>query len=104
MPVVRFMPSFKERLDKFCLYKGMHQGIKQIPKKSDGVQIQGQKNSDAGHEHDRKRRSGDHGKEKEVKQSPKHKKHIKSHYQKVCRFILYFPYITYLDQGYFTVL
>ena len=79
-----------ERLDKFCLYKGVHQGIKQVPTKADGAQKQGQKSSDAGHEHDRKRRSGDHGKQKEEKQSPKHMKHIKSHYQKVLRFIPFF--------------
>lgn len=72
-----------ERLDKFCLYKGVHQGIKQVPKKSDGAVKQGQKIADGGKEHTRQRRSGDHGKENNEKQSPKHQKHIKSHYQKV---------------------
>ena len=74
-----------ERLDKSCLYKGVHSGYKEEPTRTDEVTKQKSEGKLL-----RRRRSGDHG-DKNGKQTenPKHKKHLRTHITQVSYLHLY---------------
>lgn len=72
---------YVEKLDKFCLYKGVHNGYREEPSKTDGVvNSQG---LHGGEKLVRERRSGDHSKKDKHIEDPKHNEHLQNHLKHV---------------------
>lgn len=67
-----------EKLDKFCLYKGIHNGYKEEPRKADEVA-----KKQSVKKLSRRRRSGDHDEDHEQIENPKHMLHLKTHLSQV---------------------
>eukprot|EP00795_Rhopilema_esculentum_P014236 gene14236-5261_t len=67
-----------EKLEKFCLHKGEHNGFTQEPSRSDPLSNEGGKESVL----KRTRRSGNHGEEKGTTESPRHSLHLEEHFSK----------------------